>query len=103
MIAYAATKHAVVGLSLTLANVLGVRPGDMVTVDVLEGNRPTRRIEVSGLVDDLFGLSAYMDIDALHRMMQEGDVTTGALMLAPSLWLTLRASRRRAWAAGAFA
>ena len=84
-------------LSLTLANVLGVRPGDMVTLDVLEGVRPTRRIEVSGLVDDLLGLSAYMDIDALHRMMQEGDVLTGALMLVdaseePRLATTLKAT-----------
>jgi putative ABC transport system permease protein len=38
-------------------------------------------VEVSGLVDDLLGLSAYMDIAALHRMMQEGEVLTGALLL----------------------
>jgi putative ABC transport system permease protein len=84
-------------LSLALANVLGVKPGDMVTVDVLEGHRPTRRIEVSGLVDDLLGLSAYMDIDALHQMMQESDVITGALMLVdsseePRLATTLKAT-----------
>jgi putative ABC transport system permease protein len=68
-------------LSLTLANALDVRPGDVVTMEVLEGHRPTRRVEVSGLVDDLLGLSAYMDIAALHRMMQEGEVLTGALLL----------------------
>jgi len=68
-------------LSLTLAKVLGITTGDIVTMEVLEGLRPTRRVEVSGLVDDVLGLSAYMDIDALHRLMQEGDVTTGALML----------------------
>jgi putative ABC transport system permease protein len=66
---------------LTLAEVLGITKGDIVTMEVLEGLRPTRRVEVSGLVDDVLGLSAYMDIDALHRLMQEGDVTTGALML----------------------
>jgi putative ABC transport system permease protein len=68
-------------LSLTLAEVLGITTGDIVTMEVLEGLRPTRRVEVSGLVDDVLGLSAYMDMDALHRLMQEGDVTTGALML----------------------
>jgi len=68
-------------LSLTLAKVLGITTGDVVTMEVLEGLRPTRRVEVSGLVDDVLGLSAYMDIEALHRLMQEGDVTTGALML----------------------
>jgi putative ABC transport system permease protein len=69
-------------LSLTLANVLDVKPGDVVTLEVLEGHRPTRRVAVSGLVDDLLGLAAYMDLSALHRMMQEGDVATGALLLA---------------------
>jgi putative ABC transport system permease protein len=68
-------------LSLTLANALGITTGDVVTMEVLEGLRPTRRVEVSGLVDDVLGLSAYMDIEALHRLMQEGNVTTGALML----------------------
>ena len=68
-------------LSLTLAKVLGITTGDIVTMEVLEGLRPTRRVEVSGLVDDVLGLSAYMDIDALHRLMHEGNVTTGALML----------------------
>jgi putative ABC transport system permease protein len=68
-------------LSQILAKALEISTGDVVTMEVLEGHRPTRRVEVSGLVDDLLGLSAYMDIDALHRLMQEGDVVTGALML----------------------
>jgi putative ABC transport system permease protein len=68
-------------LSQTLANALEISIGDVVTMEVLEGHRPTRRVEVSGLVDDLLGLSAYMDLEALHRLMQEGDVATGALML----------------------
>jgi putative ABC transport system permease protein len=71
-------------LSQTLANALEVTTGDVVTMEVLEGHRPTRRVEVSGLVDDLLGLSAYMDMEALHRLMQEGDVATGALMLVDS-------------------
>ena len=71
-------------LSLMLANVLGVVPGDVVTLEVLEGHRPTRQAEVTGLVDDILGLSAYMDVAALHEMMREGDVATGALMLVDS-------------------
>ena len=71
-------------LSQTLANALGITTGDIVTMEVLEGHRPTRRVEVSGLVDDLLGLSAYMDMEALHRLMQEGDIATGALMLVDS-------------------
>jgi putative ABC transport system permease protein len=68
-------------LSLTLANVLSVKPGDEITLEVLEGQRPTRRLEVTGLVDDIMGLSAYMDMAALHHMMREGDVANSALLL----------------------
>jgi putative ABC transport system permease protein len=68
-------------LSLMLADVLGVRPGDEISLEVLEGQRPTRRVPVTGLVDDIMGLSAYMDITALHRMMREGDVANSALLL----------------------
>jgi putative ABC transport system permease protein len=68
-------------LSLTLAQVLGIKPGDTVTLEVLEGVRPVRTVQVTGIVDDIMGLSAYMDITALHQMMREGDVSTGALLL----------------------
>ena len=43
-----------------------------------------RRVQVTGLVDDILGLSAYMDVAALHQMMREGDVSTGALLLIDS-------------------
>jgi putative ABC transport system permease protein len=68
-------------LSQTLASVLDIAPGDTVTLEALEGHRPTVRVQVTGIVDDILGLSAYMDLAALHRMMREGDVTTGALLL----------------------
>ena len=69
-------------LSQTLADVLGVEPGDAVTLEVLEGQPPVRATStVTGLVDDVLGLSAYMDMAALHRMMREGDVVSGALLL----------------------
>jgi putative ABC transport system permease protein len=68
-------------LSLMLANVLRIRPGDVVTLEVLEGHRPVRTLEVTGIVDDIMGLSAYMDIAALHEMMHEGNVANGALLL----------------------
>jgi putative ABC transport system permease protein len=68
-------------LSKMLADVLGVASGDSVTLEVLEGHRPTRVVQVTGLVDDILGLSAYMDVSALHRMMHEGEVYTAALLL----------------------
>ena len=68
-------------LSQILGDVLGVALGDTVTVEVLEGARPVRQVEVSGLVDDTMGLAMYMDLAAVHRMMREGEVASGALLL----------------------
>ena len=58
------------GLMLTdkLAELLGVRPGDELAVDVLEGTRPRRTVRVASVVRDLIGLSAYMEIDELGRL-----------------------------------
>jgi putative ABC transport system permease protein len=68
-------------LSQILAQVLDVRPGDAVTIDVLEGHRPVRTVIVTGLVDDIMGLSAYMNAGALHDVMRESDVVSGALLV----------------------
>lgn len=63
------------GLLLTdrLASRLGVRAGDRVTVEMLEGDRARREVRVAGTVRDLIGLAAYMDVRALNRLMNEGD------------------------------
>jgi putative ABC transport system permease protein len=61
-----------------LAAILGVAPGQSVQVEVLEGARPRRDVAVVGLVDDSMGLQAYMDIDAVHRLMREGFVVSAA-------------------------
>jgi putative ABC transport system permease protein len=68
-------------LSAMLAQVLGVGLGDTVTLDVLEGHRPSLDVRVTGVVDDIMGLSAYMNREAVHDLMREGPVATGAVML----------------------
>jgi len=67
-------------LTTKLAEILGVAPGDTLTVEVLEGSRPVRTVRVAGLADELIGLSAYMDAGALHRLMREGDTLSGAFL-----------------------
>lgn len=67
-------------LSQILARALHVAPGDELVVEVLEGARPTSIQVVSDLVDDTMGLQAYMPLDALHRMMREGSVVSGAYL-----------------------
>jgi putative ABC transport system permease protein len=72
-------------LSKLLGDILGIAPGDSLRVEVLEGARPIRNVVVSELVDDNFGLQAYMQIDALRAMLQEGQTITGAaVMLDPA-------------------
>jgi putative ABC transport system permease protein len=67
-------------LSRMLGVVLGVAPGDEVQVEVLEGWRPQRRVRVAGIIDDIMGLQAYMDLNALGRLMREGRSVSGAYL-----------------------
>lgn len=67
-------------LSDKLGRLLGVEAGDDVTVEVLEGERPRRRIPVAGLVADYSGLSAYAGLETVHRLMREGNAYSGAFV-----------------------
>jgi putative ABC transport system permease protein len=85
------------GLLLTgkLADILHLRPGDPVRVEVLEGARPVREMPVAALVDEPLGTSAYMDAGALHRFLREGGTISGAYLSvdpfdAPSLYAALK-------------
>lgn len=66
------------GLLMTdrLADKLGLRVGDTVTVEVREGRRPVRQVVVEQTVRDMMGLNAYMDRQALNRMLGDGDVAS---------------------------
>lgn len=68
-------------LSAILADILGVAPGDEVTVEVLEGRQPIRRVVVEGLVDDTLGTSAFMEMSALHRLLREDALVSGAALV----------------------
>ena len=63
-----------------LAKVLEVVPGQMVTVEVLEGERSVREVLVVGLIRDYVGTSAYMNIDAVRQLLHEGDTVSGAFV-----------------------
>ncbi len=71
-------------MSDVLARILRVRAGDTVRVEVLEGARPIRDVPVARLVDDSMGLQAFMEIDALRRLMREGGTVSGAVMTVDS-------------------
>lgn len=71
-------------MSAKLARILGVRPGGTVTVHILEGERPTRELVVTGLIDDFAGLSAYMRLSSLNRFLREGRTVSGAYLQVDS-------------------
>ena len=86
-------------VSRKLAELLGAGMGDRVTVEVFEGRRPVREIEVTGLIDDFIGTSAYMNLGALNRLMSEGGTVSGAFLLTDpkashSIYTRLKASPR---------
>lgn len=74
-------------VSAKLAEILRVKPGDIVRIEVQEGRRPVLEIPIGGTITDYAGVAAYMDIDALRREMKEGGTISGAHMTVdPAKW-----------------
>ncbi|HLV00637.1 MAG TPA: FtsX-like permease family protein [Acidobacteriota bacterium] len=69
-------------LSRKLAELLDVGIGERVILELLEGERKTYRVTVVQLAEEFLGLSAYMQTDALNRLIQEGPVISGVFILA---------------------
>ena len=53
-----------------LAAKLQVGIGDFVQVEVLEGRRPSGRVQVAAIFDTLIGMPAYMDLNVLNRWLR---------------------------------
>ncbi len=74
------------GILLTdyLAGLLGVKPGDMLSVEVLEGSKPIRQVPVIGDFEQFIGVASYMDLRALNRIMKEDQAISGAYLTVDS-------------------
>lgn len=70
------------GITLTrrLAERLGVGVGDTMTVEVMEGKRRKADVPVSAIVDEVIGMASYMEIDALNRLTDEGNVVSAVAL-----------------------
>jgi putative ABC transport system permease protein len=80
---YALPQSGIV-LTSALGQILHVKAGDSVSLELLEKGSTVRHEVVAALADELIGLSGYMEIGALNRMIGEGKVITGAyLSIAP--------------------
>lgn len=83
-------------LSAVLADKLAVDAGDSVMVEVLEGARRSAPVPVAGVIEDFLGASAYMDLDALHRLTRGGRAISGAyLAVAPERRAALNRQLKR--------
>lgn len=71
------------GLLLTdrLAHKLGVRVGEPLLVEVEEGQRQRLVLPVVAVVDELMGMSAYIERRTLNQLLNEGDVLNRVTLL----------------------
>lgn len=70
------------GLLLTdfLAQKMAVSPGDVVKVEILEGDRRILSVPVAGVTSEFLGVGAYMSLEGLNRALGEGPVINQVVM-----------------------
>lgn len=84
-------------LSSKLAEMMGLQPGDSVRIEVQEGRRPILETVVAGTITDFAGVGAYMEINALRRLLREGAAISGAhLQVDPAQWERFLAQVKKA-------
>ncbi|BBM85220.1 ABC transporter permease [Candidatus Uabimicrobium amorphum] len=64
-------------VSKMLAELMQLRVGDFVTIEVLSGQRPICQVQICGIINDFSGLNAYMEKNALHHLLREGSCASG--------------------------
>ncbi|WP_246140333.1 ABC transporter permease [Euhalothece natronophila] len=74
-------------LPTKLAEMLEVAVGDTLTLDILEGSRPTREVPVVALVDELLGLTMYMNLEALQTVVGDNPSLSGAYLAVDEHYL----------------
>ncbi len=67
-------------LAEPLAEILHIRPGQRLTVEVREGRRPVLDLPVVGVATTLLGSPAYLELGALNRALKEPNRVSGAYL-----------------------
>jgi len=71
-------------ISRALGARLGVKPGEAVHLEIVDGRAPAVDLPVTALAEDYSGYAVYMARGELNRLMADGDVVSGAqLLMAP--------------------
>lgn len=63
-----------------LSEQLHIKTGDLLTIQVLEGNRPNLQVPVIGTAKEYLGLNVYIQRHTLNKLLKEGDVISGAYL-----------------------
>ena len=83
-------------MSAKLAEILELNVGDTVEAELREGKRSRILLPIAALIDDSFGLQAYINIDDLHRRLgQEPSVSLVQLKVDPNQLGELRKRLKR--------
>ncbi len=72
--------HSGVLMTDVLADILGAEPGDVVQVELKEGDRGTREVRIAGTIDEAFGIQGYMQKTTLHELLREKPTINTALL-----------------------
>lgn len=64
-------------LSDRVAMKLGLRPGDFVEAELVRQNNRVAMLPVVGIAQSYVGLTAYMRLDAMNRLLRDGDLLSG--------------------------
>jgi len=67
-------------LTSVLAEILDVKEGDVIEIELKEGDRGDRELMVAGLIEEGFGLQGYVSKPNLHRLLREGPRFSSALL-----------------------
>jgi putative ABC transport system permease protein len=72
--------HSGILITDVLADILEAEPGDIIDVELKEGDRGTRQVRISGTIDEAFGLQGYMQKSSLHELLREKPTINTALL-----------------------
>ena len=67
-------------LNSKLAELLEIKVGETLSIEILEGARKTREVPVTGLTTEFLGTFCYMNFSAINRLLGEGESLTEAYM-----------------------
>ncbi len=91
-----APPAAGVALARALAAKLGVAAGDEIEIEQTRGARLRTNVRVAAIVDPMVGSSAYMDMDAQARLMQEpGQISGANVRLDPAAYAAFNRELKR--------